>query len=194
MLKIEAKDSCNSVDNLEYVEPEIWKDIEGYDGWYQVSNKGRVRSWRYGSPKKGRRSKPHIMKTDSPERYNRARLTNNGDRKMESVHRLVAKAFIPNPDNKPQVNHKNGNRRDNREENLEWVTAKENAEHASCNGLLPDCRGSKHSQSKFTEDEVLEIRAAYKLGCFTQKEIAKAYDVSKHVVHYIVNRKSWKHI
>ena len=86
---------------------EIWKDIKGYEGLYQVSNLGNVRSMdritRDGRKIKGKNIKPH---TNGNSRYLRAALCNNGKIKYENIHRLVAKAFIPNPENKPEVNHK----------------------------------------------------------------------------------------
>ena len=110
---------------------EIWKDVEGYEGLYEVSNKGRVRSLDHyieitkGHPQicRGRvlknwvHPKTHYCVTD---------LSKNGKRVHVKTHRLVAKAFIPNPDNKPFIDHINRNRQDNRVENLRWVTKSEN--------------------------------------------------------------------
>ena len=116
---------------------EIWKAIEGYEGLYQVSNLGRVkskardvvehRSW-------GNRitSLPErIMKQSYlPEGYKIITLSKNSKQKTYRVHRLVAQQFLPNPENKPDINHKNGIREDNRVENLEWVTNLENQRHS----------------------------------------------------------------
>lgn len=102
---------------------EIWKDIEGYEGIYQVSNLGRVKN-----------IKRNIFMKDSLSRkgYKMIDLRNAPNpRKRYSVHRLVAEAFIPNPDNKPQVNHIDEDKTNNNVYNLEWVTAKENSNHGT---------------------------------------------------------------
>jgi hypothetical protein len=97
---------------------EVWKDIPHYEGLYQVSNLGRI--W---SVRKQRTLKP----AKAPNGYMRINLyAPNQKRKTESVHRLVAMAFVDNPEAKPQVNHKNQDKEDNRAVNLEWATAKEN--------------------------------------------------------------------
>ena len=102
---------------------EIWKDIENYEGLYQVSNLGRIKSIR-------KMKKQNILKLGTRNTYNVINLMKNGKARSFQVHRLVAKAFIPNPENKPQVNHINGVKNDNRLENLEWVTRSENTIHA----------------------------------------------------------------
>ena len=105
---------------------EIWRDIDGYKGLYQISNKGRVKSLYKGSE---RILKPGWMTGG----YLYVVLCKNRIKQKRKIHRLVAQAFIPNPDNKPQVNHKDENKKNNCADNLEWATAKENSNYGSRN-------------------------------------------------------------
>lgn len=112
----------------------------------------------------------------------------NGNGKQ--VHRLVAQTYVPNPENKPQVNHINGIKTDNRVENLEWVTAKENVNHSYKIGLKTIDKGEKHSQSRITEKDVLEIRASD----LSNKELELIYKVKANYIASIKRRVYWKHI
>lgn len=110
---------------------EIWKDIKGYEGLYQVSSFGRVKSLpRYDS--RGNARVERILKPiPTKDGYVRVHLSNEGVKRKRPIHRLVAEAFIPNSDNKSQVNHIDENKINNRVDNLEWVTAKENINHGT---------------------------------------------------------------
>lgn len=110
---------------------------------------------------------------------------------MVRVHRLVAQAFIPNPGNRPEVNHINAKPGDNRVENLEWCTPKENMQHASRLQLM--C-GTQQWKSKLNEEKVKEIRQKYIPRVFTYKQLAKEYGVSDITINYVVRRLSWKHV
>lgn len=120
---------------------EEWRDIKGYEGLYQVSNMGRIMSMGIvtnhnlaaGSKK---RMPKRLIGTGTSKRYCMAILTKNGVKNYVLVHRVVASEFIDNPLCKPFVNHKNGIKKDNRVENLEWVTQSENMQHALSTGLL----------------------------------------------------------
>ena len=171
---------------------EVWKQVKGYDGIYEVSNLGNVRSldriikWRgCFIVKKG-----IILKTKINRGYPFLGLNKDNVHKNKYIHRLVAEAFIPNPENKPQVNHINGIKTDNRVENLEWCTRSENQLHAVENKLNIAPRGEKHYMAKLTEKDVLEIRKSI----LNSYELAKIYNVSHQTISRAKNRQYWKHI
>lgn len=172
---------------------EIWKDIENYEGLYQVSNLGRVKSLgRVVKRTDGRirtlkeRIRKPVLDTKG---YVITNLYKESKGKNFYVHRLVAETFIDNVDNKLEVNHINGVKDDNRLVNLEWNTRSENIQHAVDTGLL-NIKGSKCHTSKLTEKDVLEIRDSN----LTQIELAKIYGISRPLISMIKNRKTWKHI
>lgn len=110
---------------------EIWKDIPGYEGLYQVSNMGRVKRLE-GYDAGGRYREEHCLKPQvDGSNYLQVYLFKNGEGTLTLVHRLVAKAFIPNPDGKPTVNHLDENKHNNAAWNLEWATRKEQMNYGS---------------------------------------------------------------
>lgn len=117
---------------------EEWRDIKGYEGLYQISSKGQVKS--LARPCKGfgdYYAKERIKKISRDGvGYCRVALSKNGKKKHILVHRLVAKAFIPNPDNLPEVNHKDENKENNYVDNLEWCTPKYNSNYGNRNEKL----------------------------------------------------------
>ena len=163
---------------------EKFKQIKGYKN-YSVSNYGKIRN-----DKTGRILKPSNNSTGG---YLFVGLSKNGICKSQKVHRLVALAFIPNPENKRTVNHIDGVKINNFVSNLEWATNKENTHHAMDAGLK-DAKGEKHGRSKLTENQVLEIRRLYATGDYYQKALGKIFGVDQTVIGDIVNRKIWKHI
>ena len=153
---------------------EIWKDIVGYEGQYQVSNLGNVVSLNYK-----RSGSPHLLKpTITYDGYYRVHIGGKKRPLQKTVHIFVAEAFIPNPDNKPQVNHKDGNKANNSVSNLEWVTGKENIIHSLVTGLRkPENhiypKGSDHYCSKPVLQYDLKGNFIRKWDC--QSEAARFY-------------------
>lgn len=113
---------------------EIWKDIEGYEGIYQVSNLGRVKSLKHS--KEGKLLKGRV----TGKGYLSVVLFRNSVRKSNSIHRLVAQAFIPNPENKPEVNHIDEDKTNNNIDNLDWSTPKENSNHGTRNDRIAETK------------------------------------------------------
>lgn len=173
---------------------EFWIPIVGYENNYEVSNLGRVRSLHrfLKLPNGGFKEMNPIFLAggNSGKGYRILQLYKNGVFERISFHRLVAKSFIPNPENKPQVNHKNGIKHDNRVENLEWCTAKENMQHARRTNLNPILSGSKLPHSKLNEIQVLEIRNSTK----GNTELGLIYGLKDNTICDIRKRRTWKHI
>jgi hypothetical protein len=170
----------------EQIMSEVWKDIKGYEGIYQVSNKGRVKRIKVSTGANLRTIRPSLSAG-----YPAVGLHKNDKRERFYVHRLVAEAFIPNPENKPQVNHKDGNKRNPVSSNLEWCTSKENYVHAACKlGVMYTPRGSQQGNSLLTEVQVLEI----KKSSLKQRELAVIYKVAISTIGTIRCGRSWKHV
>lgn len=160
---------------------EIWKDIEGFEGLYQVSNYGRVKGLKTNT----------ILKPNEHTGYLRVQLSKNGKQTNHFIHRLVARTFIPNPENKPEVNHKDADKKNNHVENLEWVTSKENSRHAVQQGLIKN--GSELKNSKLVESDIPKIREMIKQG-HTYSQIGKRFGISKTTVWQIKEGVTWTHV
>lgn len=159
---------------------EKWKDIQGYENLYQVSNLGRVKSLHWGRSK--------IL---SPRNYGRGYqhvwLSKNSKRTSPAIHRLVANAFIDNPKNLPFVNHIDNTPPNNRSDNLEWCTAKGNMEHANKQHRL--CAGENHYKAKLNWEKVREIRSKYDGSNAAQ--LAREYKVTHGSIWFIVRNMTW---
>lgn len=171
---------------------EEWRDIRGYDGAYQVSSLGNVRSWKPRNGKGGLAEKSRVLSQPvwGPG-YRIVNLWKDGKQKLFYVHRLVAMAFLG--ESSKQVNHRNGNKEDNSVGNLEYVTSLENTRHA-IEILGVSSAGEAHPQAKLTNKDVLEIIRLYDTGHFTHKMIADRFNVAATNVTLIVNGKRWSSI
>jgi hypothetical protein len=176
---------------------EVWKDIKGYEGLYQVSNFVRVKSLcrKVLSKKKNepflRIVNERILKMDIRNGYMYVSLSKNSISRKLMVHRLLAISFIDNPENKKFINHIDGDKLNNSLSNLEWCTSKENTNHAINIGLI-NRKGVKHHNSKLKEHEVYKIKFEHKNISLAQ--IGRIYNISRYVVWRIRNERSWKHV
>ena len=176
---------------------EQWKAIAGFEGRYEVSDEGRVRSLdRYVMsgrgglrPLKGQIIVPEVLTSNrSSATYLKVKLCKNSKHYHRQVHRLVAEAFIPNPENKPQVNHLKRPKTNNAVNNLEWATKAEDEAYALANE--EKARGSKQGSAKLNTKDVLMIRKRYANG-ESQYKLANDFDISRSQIGNIVNRKNW---
>lgn len=164
---------------------ELWKDVVGYETYFEISNLGRLKS---------KRTSKILSQTKSKTGYF-THATKIGGRKGKcicfKIHRLVAEAFIPNPENKPFVNHKDGNKLNNKEVNLEWNTGSENIKHAFEHGLSKPLRGDKNPHAKLTEPIVKQIKFEYEFTDITHRELAKKYGVGKTTIQNVLANERW---
>jgi len=175
---------------------EIWKDVVGYEGLYQVSNLGNVRSLSrlvdYGHCKAFREGRV-LAKAIDKDGYELVGLNKSSKSKLCKVHRLVAESFVRNTNQLSIVNHKDGVKNNNNINNLEWVNNSENIQHAYDSGLAKAHKGEKCGASKLTEEQVQTMRRLANQGVM-HKDIAAQFSISKRGIHNIISRKSWNHI
>lgn len=158
---------------------EIWKPVPGYEGYYQVSSLGRVKRIKGG---KGTVSGSILKNSITNCGYFNVGLSVNSKLKIVGVHRLVAEAFIPNPDNKPEVNHINGDKQDNRIVNLEWSTRSENIQHAWMTGLIKGRTDKHHTEE--SRNKISEALKGKHCAHYTEeirKKISEAKKGNKNV-------------
>lgn len=161
---------------------EIWKDVVGYEGLYKISSIGNLKSSRRMSKIVG---SYNLTPTLTPDGYYRLSVRREGIKKNRTIHQLVAIAFIPNPNNYNQINHKNGIKTDNRVENLEWCSTQLNTLHAINNGL--------HPKGKITSTQATDIMYKIKKG-ISESSIATEYGVRKYSITRIKKGARWKHL
>jgi len=156
---------------------------------YYVNSKGEVITYNWRNTGKRAVLKPATDKKG----YRRVGLIIDGRLVTRKVHRLIANAFIPNPQGKPQVNHIDGNKSNNHVGNLEWVTQSENKKHSFALGLENN-NGSNNPYSKLNEKDVLMIRRCFDEKIKSTRDLANEYGIHISTVRKIGNRKVWKHI
>ena len=185
---------------------EEWRDVIGYEGLYQVSSFGRIRSIDRTTLRvngtKARFKGVNRKLSETKEGYNTLSLQKNSKPRTNLAHRLVAQAFIPNLSNKATVNHIDGNKKNNHVSNLEWATQKENVIHSFNAGLVGCRKGENAHNIKLSKQDVLMIRDmrshsrkfSKKTQPFPLSWIANCFRVSAGTIFDIEKKKSWKHI
>lgn len=159
---------------------EQWKAVAGYEGLYEVSNFGRVKSLGNDKKKKEKILSPGVNSRE----YLKIGLRKDRTRVTHSIHRLVAAAFIDNPDGKRTVNHKDGNKKNNNVTNLEWATDSENVKHSYAS--LGRASGERHGGAN------AEIRRLYAVGNISHRELGEMFGISKTQIGYILSNKQWR--
>ncbi len=178
------------------VEPEAWVPIEEYEMEYEISSYGRIRSLdRYVISIHGHRLKRGIILNPSiTDGYYTVTLCKCGIAKTKRIHIIVAKTFHPNPENKPQVNHKNGNKLDNHKDNLEWNTAKENKHHAIY-VLKAYSHGVNHHDAKINDSIVRHVRKTFADNPNINKaQLARDNGIDPRNLGKLLSGKAWRHV
>lgn len=159
------------------IDEEVWKPVKSYFNHYEVSNKGNIRSIK-------NKIRRNLVPSLDKNGYNTVTLSKKGSVKSFRLHRLIAESFIGKTrKSKLQINHKNAIKSDNRLENLEWVTSKENIQHSNERGLIP--HGEKHYKSRISSLEAEEIRRS----TLTFSALAKMYKVTSSCISGIKTNK-----
>ena len=163
---------------------EEWKPVDGYEGLYEVSNRGRVRSLdRFTTGNRNRKIKGKILRNCHNQlNYCIVQLCKDGVPKKTRVHRLVASAFIPNDEGKPYVNHIDGDPSNNDVSNLEWCTQAENIQHAYETGLMPSRAKLKKWQVEYIMDKYVPYR-------YSAQKLANDLGIDIMTVYNVIHRK-----
>ena len=164
----------------------VVKDVKGYEDIYKVAEDGRIYSVKRVIEHRNRIitiGGKFLKSTPNNQGYHHVSLYLEGKSKTLKVHRIVAEAYIPNPSNKKEVNHKDFDKGNNAKSNLEWTTPKENTIHAI----------GRRSSDKLDDDKVREIRVLSSLGVSTS-EVARRYKVSNIQIRRVIKREAWKHV
>ena len=172
----------------------MWKDIEGYEGSYQVSERGEVRSLKNGRWGNARRA-PRILKPALCDGYYKVALSKDNKLRSFRVHRLVALHFLQErSDPTLTVNHKDGNRTNNHVDNLEWATNAEQSIHRHRVLRTGSCLGAKNGCAVLTDEKVVQARTQYYAGEKPGTAIAKELGVSKTTAYRMLKGLLWSHL
>ena len=158
------------------------KDVVGYEEYFSITEDGKLWS---------KRSNRFVKITVLPSGYctHATKIGGrNGTNKLFKIHRCVAEAYLPNPDNLPVINHKDGNKLNNDVSNLEWCTHSHNTQHAYDNGLLISKKGSKAKNATLTDEQVKEIRERYIPYVVSIRDLVKMYNSSYSIIQGVVSR------
>lgn len=169
---------------------ETIKAVPGHEGRYSVTSHGRVFSHFYRHDHRT----VELCQMTHPEGYKQVKFPLGYPGSHIKVHRLVAMAFHPNPNNLPQVNHIDGNKGNNHYLNLEWTDNSGNQRHAFATGLQSERKGEAHNMHKLTDDDVRKIRQLLASSRHTQFDIGKMFGVSNFCISDIKRGKTWTHI
>lgn len=176
---------------------EKWVDITGFEGLYRISDHGKVKSlaktWVSANGRVCAKGET-VLKPDISGEYLRVTLCKDSVQYRMSIHRIVAQHFIPNPNNLPFVNHKFGDKHDNRASELEWCTASENMQHADKMGLRKMPFGETLYNTKISDADVRLIRELYSTHKMPQKQLAQRFGVCKNTISRIVTKRRRCHV
>ena len=178
---------------------EIIVAVPGYETHYSVSSFGRVFSHNYrrtGQFHELAQSSLFDKRRLSESRYKRAKMFHINKNTPTAIHRIVALAFVPNPQCLPQVNHIDGDKANNNHENLEWCSASTNQKDAADTGLHVYALGENHAMAILSENDAREIKKAFEGTIYRGQldDLAAKYGVSKHCIFDIKRGKSWRHL
>ena len=164
---------------------EIWKDIAGYEGLYQISTMGRIKSFVFGA---GKILNPGASGYD----YKKVTLCKNGEHRHVNIHALVAKSFIGNCPKNKEVRHLNGKGTDNRLSNLKYGTRSENNLDKFLHGT--DNNGSRNHMAKLCEVDVLKMRGIRKTTGLSYEKIAKLFNITAMTAYRAITKQSWRYV
>lgn len=185
------EDLAEVVDNILYEEQ--WKPVDGYDNKYFISSFGRIKSF-VTSPQHPKNIGGVILAQSITKKgYCRCDLSKGNNKQAHSVHRLVGIAFVPNPENLPQINHKKGIKTDNRYHQIEWNTCQQNIQAAFDTGIKT-VAAEKHPRSLFTNEQVKEMRKLFDEGKVAVNKIADQFQTSYNTAWRIVKSYNYQNV